>query len=602
MTRRFANPARSGGNHHLTEGRAGPTAAGPAGTILSGVSDPGAGRPTTAAARRFLDRPESITLALFLVFGAVFLALGLHQAWADSPTFDEPVYVAAGISSLTTHDLRINPEHPPLAKAVAALPALLAHPVIPHTSAWHNGDERVYSAQFLQAQLRAGSLQRVMFLARLVPLLEALAAGLVIYAIGRRLYGDVAGAAAALFWWAGPLVLGLGHVDGIDLPFTLAALLVTLALIRVLEVDRREPAVLRRLLVLGLACGLAASVKDTGLLLAALAPAVVFVSGWRTRRWRSVTDALVVGVTAWLLLWLVYVVIEPGSFLHPGLLPHADLVGLRYLGSHDTNPGPGYLLGSYWVGGRWWYWPATLLVKLPTSTLLFLLLAIVGGAVAGRDARRTTLAAVVLPALVITAFTVTGPRDIGVRYLLPVLALWLVAAGSIALVIPTRPSDWRRFLTVALAVLLVVSAVLTVGSNPHSIAWTMPPFRPGYRVASNSDVDWGQDFYRLLDWSRGKHPAVDYFGPRGITAADIPGATSLVATRTTQLTGWAAVSATKLTTDDHVRLSWLRAYCPLDTIGGSILLYRFEHPPDTTRGPDRPAPLCPSGATFSSRP
>jgi 4-amino-4-deoxy-L-arabinose transferase-like glycosyltransferase len=532
----------------------------------------------------------------------VFLALGLQQAWADSPTFDEPVYLAAGISSLTTHDLRINPEHPPLAKALAALPALFAHPVIPHTAAWHRGDERVYSAEFLQAQLKAGTLQRVMFLARLVPLLEAVLAGLLIFLIARRLFGEAAGTKAALLWWAGPLVLGLGHLDGIDLPFTLAALLVTLTLIRVLEIDRDDPSTRRRLLALGVACGLAASVKDTGLLLAALAPAVILVSGWRTRRLRSVADALAVGLIAWLFIWVVYVVIAPGSLLHPGLLPHADLVGLRYLGSNDTLSGPGYLLGSYWVGGQWWYWPVVLLVKVPASTVLFLLLAVVGLAAVGRDARRRAMAAVVLPAAVITAFTVPGPRDIGARYLLPVVALWLVAAGSVVAIVPADSAQRRRYAAVALALLVAVSAFFTIGSAPHSIAWTMPPFRPGYRVASNSDVDWGQDFYRLLDWSRGRHPAVDYFGPRGITFADVPGATSFVATPPSQLTGWAAVSATKLTTDDHDRLSWLRAYCPLDTIGGSILLYRFDHPPDTAPGPDRPAALCPSGATFSSRP
>ena len=544
-----------------------------------------------------MGTPRIVAMALF---AAVFLALGLHQAWADSPTFDEPVYVAAGVSSLTTHDLRINPEHPPLAKALAALPSLLAHPVIPRTTAWQQGKERIYSAQFLQAQLQAGTLQRVMFLARLVPLAEALLAGVLIYLLGRRLFGTAAGLVAALLWWAGPLVLGLGHLDGIDLPFTLSVLVVSLALVRLLEVDRDDPSVRRRLLELGLACGLAACVKDTGLLLAALAPAVVAVSGWRARRWSTLADAIGVGVVAWLLIWVVYLVIAPGQALHPGLLPHADLVGLRYLGSNDTMSGPGFLFGSYWNGGRWWYWPAVLLVKVPATTVVLLLLAVIGLIVARRDARRRALAALVLPAVVLAAFTVPGPRDIGARYLLPVLALWLVAAGSVVEVVP-RGQTPRRYLNAAVAVLVAVSALFTVGSNPHSIAWTMPPFRPGYRFASNSDVDWGQDFYRLLDWSKGRHPAVDYFGPRGITSADVPGATSFVATPPSQLRGWAAVSATKLTTDDHDRLSWLRAYCPVGSIGGSILLYRFDRPPNTAAGPDRPAGPCPSGSVFSSR-
>jgi 4-amino-4-deoxy-L-arabinose transferase-like glycosyltransferase len=545
------------------------------------------------------------------LFAAAFLGLGLHQAWADSPTFDEPVYLAAGLSSLTTHDLRINPEHPPLAKAIAALPVLFAHPVIPHTDAWRRGDEHVDSAEFLRAQLRAGTLQRVMFLARLVPLAEALAVGMVVYLLARRLFGRWAAIVAATLWWAGPLVLGLGHLDGIDLPFTLAALLVTLALLRVLEPARHDPRLRSRLIVLGLACGLAACVKDTGLLLAALAPAVVAVSGWRARRWRTAVDALVVGVVAWLLVWVVYVVIAPGQLLHPGLLPHADLVGLRYLGSHDTQAAPGFLLGAYWNGARWWYWPVSLVIKLPVTTLVLLLATPFGLVLARRAVRNRALAAVVLPAVVLTAFTVPGPRDIGARYLLPVLALWLVAASSsVPAIVPAAratagagPSPrWRTAAAVAVALLVVVSAAFTIESAPHSIAWTMPPFRPAYRVASNSNIDWGQDFYRLLDWSPGRRPAVAYFGPRGLTFADVPGATSLLATTPSQLTGWVAVSATTLTTDEHSRLSWLRAYCPLGTIGGSIVLYRFDRPPDGAPGPDRPAAPCPSGARFSSRP
>jgi hypothetical protein len=40
-------------------------------------------------------------------------------------------------------------------------------------------------------------------------------------------------------------------------------------------------------------------------------------------------------------------------------------------------------------------------------------------------------------------------------------------------------------------------------------------------------------------------------------------------------------------------LGWLRAYCPVGNLGGTILLYRFHDPPDyDIRGPDRPAAPC----------
>ena len=45
-----------------------------------------------------------------------------------SATQDEAVHLVAGYSYWRTRDFRINPEHPPLAKLIAALPALAINP------------------------------------------------------------------------------------------------------------------------------------------------------------------------------------------------------------------------------------------------------------------------------------------------------------------------------------------------------------------------------------------------------------------------------------------------------------------------------------------
>ena len=39
-------------------------------------------------------------------------------------------------------------------------------------------------------------------------------------------------------------------------------------------------------------------------------------------------------------------------------------------------------------------------------------------------------------------------------------------------------------------------------------------------------------------------------------------------------------------------LAWLRGYCPVRSLGGSILIYYFAHPPTPEPGPATPAPLC----------
>jgi 4-amino-4-deoxy-L-arabinose transferase-like glycosyltransferase len=57
----------------------------------------------------------AVLLALFLFFAGTEIA-------STSPTYDEPVHIAAGYSYARWGDYRLNPEHPPLVKRLAALP------------------------------------------------------------------------------------------------------------------------------------------------------------------------------------------------------------------------------------------------------------------------------------------------------------------------------------------------------------------------------------------------------------------------------------------------------------------------------------------------
>src|SRR5437588_11654625 len=59
-------------------------------------------------------------VAAGLLIMMFFLAGG--AALHESTTVDEVAHVGAGLSYLQCLDLRLNPEHPPLGKALAALP------------------------------------------------------------------------------------------------------------------------------------------------------------------------------------------------------------------------------------------------------------------------------------------------------------------------------------------------------------------------------------------------------------------------------------------------------------------------------------------------
>ena len=535
-------------------------------------------------------RMSRLPLAVLILVAAGFLALGLSEAWSDSPTFDEPVYVAAGVAAVLHHDVTFNDEHPPLPKVLAALPVLVAHPVIPRNGRWSGNDEQSYSARFVSAQLSAGTLRRVTFASRLLPLAETTGVAFAIFALGAELFGAVAGALSGVLWLASPFVLGIGHLDGTDIPLALAVALSAWALARWHRLRTTTA-----LAWAGLAMAAAAASQISGLLVVAAGLAVIVGTEWRAGLRRALARAGLAALITWIVVWASYAIVDPAVLRQlPLLVPRPYLGGVAYLASHDTMPAAGYIAGLAYTGGRWWFWPLSLVIKWPATGLLLL----IAGAVACRwlapAVRRRTVLVVAIPAVLLTGFTITMPRDIGLRYLLPVIALWAAAAGALVPAAGSLSRRLQRVTGVALTVLLASAILVTAGSFPGSLAWTAWPFRPAYAMVTDSNVDWGQGLYALGSWSAGRHPWVAYFGPRGLGTAAAPGAHPLLGAAPALVSGWVAVSATALTSADRPALGWLRAYCPVGLLAGSILIYHFRQPPTASRpAPSRPAGLCP---------
>ena len=543
------------------------------------------------ALRTWVTRLPLVVLA---VLAAGFLALGLAEVRADAPTFDEPVYVSAGLAAVLHHDVTLNDEHPPLPKVLAVLPVLPTRPVVPTDGRWSGNDEDSYGARFAAAQLAAGKLGRVTFASRLVPLAEAAGVAFVLFGIAGELSGPVAGALAGMLWLASPFVLGIGHLDGTDVPFAFGVALSSWALLGWLR-SRHT----RALVWLGLGLAATAETQVTGLLVVASGLAVIVGAEWRSGVARALRQAALAGLIVWAAVWAVYIVLDPAMLVQvPLLVPRPYLDGLSYLAVHDTSGSAAYIAGTAYTGGRWWYWPLSLVIKWPGTAMLLLVAGAVGCLRLSPDLRRRAGLAVALPAALIACFTLTMPKDIGARYLLPVLALWAAAAASgLVTVLRAAPGRWRKRLAgLTVAALLGAAVFSTAGSFPRSIAWTAWPFRPGYAMATDSNVDWGQGLYALRSWSASRDPWVAYFGPRGITTADIPGARPLLGAASARVDGWAAVSVTALNSANRSSLGWLRAWCPVGILDATILVYHFSRPPVSTsarRPPPRPAQLCP---------
>lgn len=546
-------------------------------------------------------RPAALALAALGVLTLLFLGLGLLQAARDAPTVDEAPDLVAALATVEKRDLRLTPEHGVLHHALpGVLPVLLADPLLPETEAYDDGAWFDYTEDAIAANDGAGRLDEVVFWFRVVPLLAGAVVGWLLFWLGRRLGGDLGGLIAGGLWLTTPYIVGLAHLGSLDVSFTLAVVGLVLVVVR----DREVPTP-RRALAVALVVGAALATRQSAVVLVPVAVGFVTAHRWGDRR--ALVPALAIAlVVPVLFVWVLHRALDPvpvdGA---PGdrfdaivataqaqgpverlvlavPMPIEWQAGFGYL-AVTSDARPAYLLGSDWDGGRPWFFPASAAVKLPAPATLAIL---AGMLLAGVRHRRDPLfAPLAVTAAMLGLFLVVQPLNLGLRLAVPVLALAMVAAASLAR-LRRRPAG-----VALLAVLAGTQLAATVDAHPTSLAWTPPPFTHGYRAVGDSSIDYGQALFTLRA-AHAEDPfvAVSIVSPRGLSE---PAGTVQVERATPeQLVGRVAVGVTSLTSVSAAELSWLRAYCPVEVLDDAVLVYEFDVPPDMAPGPSTPRAPC----------
>jgi hypothetical protein len=575
--------------------------------------------------------PPLVGLALAsITLLACVLAAGCWRVYSN--TWDEPEHLAAGVELLDRGRYEYDTEHPPLGRVVLALGPWLAgaHSFgTPPPEGTPEGVDILYTGGHYWRYLTLARLDMLPFLALLL-IATWLWARRLFASPGAALLAPVLLATV-------PPVLGNGALACLDVPAAATILLALYALEHWLVTARLRDALLFGLAAGVAVGTKFSAIPFIGLSLVALAltRAALTSQGFETAaagppaatgaaglaggasaapvRWRHWLAGLALAALALLIpVWLAYGPRAPDGarvalrfnwavsyLLAQGGLDHAcgvllshlswlprelkDLVnGIVAVKAHNDSGHLSYLLGEVRHHGWWYFYLVALGVKTPIPLLMA---GPVGLGLLARDGWRRREAWALAPAvllLTLLAFASTFSRiNIGVRHILivyPFLALggaWVVVHA------------WRRIAALraqhARLAAHGAAAALFLGLLwQASTLWrAWPDYLPYFnetvahpeRVLVDSDLDWGQDLYRLEQRCRElkiRHLSLAYRGTALLSREPLPPLTVLPARQPTR--GWVAVSQLARTRNP-LDYAWLNAYEPVERIGKTIDLY-----------------------------
>lgn len=502
---------------------------------------------------------------------ATAFAFMLYAALHEAAIVDEAAHIPAGYAYVHELDFRLNPEHPPLVKALAALPLLFIQPKFPTdniawttdvNSQWAMGEQFLYKS--------GNNADTIVAVSRLMPILLTLLTILFIYFWSKKLVGGAWALLPTFLFAFSPTVLAHGHYVTTDLGAAFGVLLATYFFVQSL----REPSP-KNILLAGLALGVAELLKFSAVLLfpyfIILAIVHFFVSAqdlygkyfWQTAL-RKLGQLAAIFLMAFLLaIYPVYglftahypqarqvadtqsilssfngkklevvsnaVVWMAGNALTRPLAEY--FLGAMMVLQRSTGGNTGYFLGQVSADGSHAYFPIVYLLKESLPALIIVLGALLaalwgmGRTVVRRQAKsgfgaylrnNFTGFALIIFLFIYWGYSVRSTLNIGVRHLMPVIPIMYILATGV----------WKKWIVKSkffvLCALLLWVLLETFLTAPYFLSY----FNQigggtwgGYRYVTDSNYDWGQDLLRLRGFVNA-HPeidkiAVDNFGTSG---------------------------------------------------------------------------------------
>jgi 4-amino-4-deoxy-L-arabinose transferase-like glycosyltransferase len=442
-----------------------------------------------------------------------------------SLTNDEKYHIPAGYYHLAFGEFHPNPEHPPVAKMLAAIPLLIVDPRTPAPNENLNGDPVLRGHDVFEAFWEANTdkLEAISFWARVPMILLTLLLGILIYTYARKLGSVRAGCLAVMMFSLEPTILAHGRIVQTDVPAAFGYLLFFFALQRLVEAQTT-----RRFIELGLATGLCLVLKYSLVIIIPVFVVALLALAWRSRRATRQFSGIAINVIGPVFASLLVVnaayyfkgnpqqavdeaIIEQASSTHKAaklqafralskIVPETFLFGTSVIAVHNERGHLAGLLGTYSPVGWWYYFPVAFALK---TTLPFLLVSLSALIWAGwRTLRRRDgkLFLSLLAIVLYTGFVMTSHIDIGVRHFLPVFACLFVLGGLFLDRLLLLPH--KRLAGAAVVLLIGWMGFEAARSFPNYIPYMnqLASRHPHWYYLSDSNVEWGDDTGELADY------------------------------------------------------------------------------------------------------
>ena len=533
----------------------------------------------------FVDRPmgpaptsrqllwSPVEKIFVLVASLLFAVISIGSIRKESVTTNEVAHLPAGLSYLQRFDARMNIEHPPLIKVIAAMPVLLLHGKADYSDLlWTVDDgektEYLFGGKFFTSWNT--NHKTLLFAARLPMVALALLLGLSLYEIARRFAGPWGAALTLTLFVTSPFFIANGPLVMTDIPVALFSLWTMWYFASLWK----EP-IPRNALLFAASLAAALLTKFSAVF---LFPTILLCWAWfrfsnesssvpgasaQAGRGRFGREQLAVG--AMLLSVIVVYLFYLGLFHRSNPLAilqdevtsiHRDRGSVALLGRSITimtkHPilerillplwlyvgglgfvvGHGsrsmYFLGHWYPHGVWYYFPVISFFKLaPGMVVLFLVLVVLvtanrlyskrKGISVVSDSNRLHLGAILTTLMIFAAIAMASKLNVGVRHFsVPITLAVLLCGFIVPLTRSVFGSKVRPFALGVIVALALSSAVTAALVYPHYLSY-YNVFRlnvPKQEIAINSNLSLGQSMEELAKFFKEQHVSVPYVDRR----------------------------------------------------------------------------------------